>query len=847
MASKTYNQHNQPSLGSSSSMGLKEVHHGTYKFKSQKTSSQHSKSFVYSNNSNKKPMMGYNDHSNLTNGYHGYGNNNGYGKYIQNSMGGGYDEDEYMIDEPLNAWDKYQYTKLFTALKDLEKYAKISIPEFVFVGFQSSGKTSAVSQAAKLAVGVMKHGTASRCPTRFKLISNPNQHTPLIKVNGVECKDEYDLTNKTLEIHKKYEDEKRFSKKIIEVRIESSQVPELTFVDLPGLIKGDNQKFRKEKRQLDELTAHFLHELNPDGSYRYIPILVREPVDIEHDNDIGFEIEYIDNLIQRYGRGYNKRIGWKNDALFIVNKFDLQLHRSPASSLIEYMKHCCKYGQTVLTIMNAKNQNTANMTQDQLNEFVINVEKYEEEKWNEVIAEFGRMDDENLDKLIASKNDVCGVGKMNELLAEKMCDIVKKILPSIEQQLDAAEQSKEHEIAAIIKQIAMCNPKKLKRQCVAFNNRFLQFLKEFYNGSLTPRIGDKYHKSWAQEVNDFHITRNKSNWIYEIPPSKLQKLLKKSLNVNNYNQHERRRKHSRYNHGFNNDQEFGGIGRQDDGKPGELLRLLDMKLVASSAVNRIIDAWVCQMAYMPFPRYDDEKIVNICGTFYATKQPELWTSVRNVVLDAIGYLVDGSIFLAEMFRYRLKENADIIFDYTLNREFGNITEMQNDSIVKLLKRSLRDYKKEIDNIIDEFIKVASVGPKNLAQILDKQFCEETINIGRLVDILLDPENKDKYRDETYNSQPMRPWSDKNNVDRQQRIFDMDQFKKQIDESDKKDKNDDDDDDDDNNDDIVNADDHDKDDKDKINDNDDDDNDDNKKDDDNNNDNNNNNKKKEKKT
>ena len=154
-----------------------------------------------------------------------------------------------------------------------------------------------------MAVGVMKHGTASRCPTRFKLISNQEAKRPIIKVNGQLCRSEADLTKKTLACTKDLEASDTFSsyftrkhsiyiiiisltiiytEDIIEVRIESSQVPELTFVDLPGLIKGDNEAFAKAKRQLDELTTFFLHETNPDGSYRYMPILVREPVDVEH-------------------------------------------------------------------------------------------------------------------------------------------------------------------------------------------------------------------------------------------------------------------------------------------------------------------------------------------------------------------------------------------------------------------------------------------------------------------------------------------------------------------------------------------------------------------------------------
>ena len=133
-------------------------------------------------------------------------------------------------------WDLYWYTKVYQGARNLaEEYSvKISVPEFVVIGFQSQGKTSVVSQAAKFAVGVMKYGFASRCPTRFRLISNSEAKCPLITVNGEICKDEADLTNKTLKCTRKYHEEDVFSADIIEIRVESDKVPELTFVDLPG-------------------------------------------------------------------------------------------------------------------------------------------------------------------------------------------------------------------------------------------------------------------------------------------------------------------------------------------------------------------------------------------------------------------------------------------------------------------------------------------------------------------------------------------------------------------------------------------------------------------------------------
>eukprot|EP01083_Nonionella_stella_P133862 407100_1 len=138
---------------------------------------------------------------------------------------------EFSSDD--SSWDKYGYSKVYGTLKDLEQYGvTISIPEFVFIGFQSSGKTSAVSQAAKIPVGIMKTGTASRCPTRFKLVNNPKMDKPSIKVNGVGCKNIEELTTKCLAETAKLAEKDKFVPDIIEVRIEYAKVPELTFVDL---------------------------------------------------------------------------------------------------------------------------------------------------------------------------------------------------------------------------------------------------------------------------------------------------------------------------------------------------------------------------------------------------------------------------------------------------------------------------------------------------------------------------------------------------------------------------------------------------------------------------------------
>ena len=131
--------------------------------------------------------------------------------------------------------------------------------------FNINGKcSSAVSQAAQMVVGVMKDGTASRCPVRFKLINDPNTppENKVIYVKGRKVKDEIGLVKALLDHGKELEQKGGFSEEIVEVSIQSSDVPQLTFVDLPGLLKKDDDP---DREKLDRLTAKFINDIGPDG------------------------------------------------------------------------------------------------------------------------------------------------------------------------------------------------------------------------------------------------------------------------------------------------------------------------------------------------------------------------------------------------------------------------------------------------------------------------------------------------------------------------------------------------------------------------------------------------------
>eukprot|EP01083_Nonionella_stella_P180775 645526_1 len=106
---------------------------------------------------------------------------------------------------------------------------------------------------------------------------------------------------------------------------------------------------------------------------------------------------------------------------------------------------------------------------------LMNAVRDEEERWEHVLSEFNKMDDEDLDELKVLREAISGIGKMNQILTSKICDIVKRALASVERQLRAATHQKNMQIRRIIKQMEN-DPHNIKR--IMFNNKCLKYFRE---------------------------------------------------------------------------------------------------------------------------------------------------------------------------------------------------------------------------------------------------------------------------------------------------------------------------------------------------------------------------------
>eukprot|EP01084_Bolivina_argentea_P251266 421360_1 len=95
-------------------------------------------------------------------------------------------------------------------------------------------------------------------------------------------------------------------------------------------------------------------------------------------------------------------------------------------------------------------------------------------------------------------------------------------------------------------------------------------------------------------MNDFHLISFKNcgyEWKYEILPSELEKILTKAIQKKNKKKPINKKLQKL--------------------TPSEfILKSLKLPLMGCAAIDRIINAWKCQISCMPFPIYSDDDILN---------------------------------------------------------------------------------------------------------------------------------------------------------------------------------------------------------------------------------------------
>ena len=148
---------------------------------------------------------------------------------------------------------------LLRILVDLKKYSKelkvegLRLPYFVTMGMQSSGKTLFIEWVLKLAVGFTCANIGTRCPVEYLLRhSNNSEVRVMVDSKDIPVGDVPNTIKRHMEI---IESKDKISKDVLQVCIESRDVPDFVFVDLPGF-----NVEREESTAINELAMSYMRK-----------------------------------------------------------------------------------------------------------------------------------------------------------------------------------------------------------------------------------------------------------------------------------------------------------------------------------------------------------------------------------------------------------------------------------------------------------------------------------------------------------------------------------------------------------------------------------------------------------
>jgi replication fork clamp-binding protein CrfC len=151
-------------------------------------------------------------------------------------------------------------------LKNVETDSSIRLPSIVVVGSQSSGKSSVLEAIVGHEFLPKGSNMVTRRPIELTLINTPESdyeysEFPQLQLGKITS---FQKVQKTLtDLNMAVSDKECVSKKPIELKIYSKNIPDLTLVDLPGYIQVVNKNQPVElKEKITQLCEEYIQEPN---------------------------------------------------------------------------------------------------------------------------------------------------------------------------------------------------------------------------------------------------------------------------------------------------------------------------------------------------------------------------------------------------------------------------------------------------------------------------------------------------------------------------------------------------------------------------------------------------------
>ena len=172
--------------------------------------------------------------------------------------------DQTSIAEDLQARAR-PFLDLVDCLRKDGVHNEIEIPQIAVMGDQSSGKSSVLEAISGIQFP-RGAGLVTRCATQITMSQGPEWSAELHaddEVRIVKAGEETELTRHIKELTVKMCGEETFcgKDKRIEVKLQAPDAPDLTIIDLPGIVRTTTTgQSHMVKEQVDELLKHYLEQ-----------------------------------------------------------------------------------------------------------------------------------------------------------------------------------------------------------------------------------------------------------------------------------------------------------------------------------------------------------------------------------------------------------------------------------------------------------------------------------------------------------------------------------------------------------------------------------------------------------
>jgi len=239
---------------------------------------------------------------------------------------------DYLSVNNLNQLQNKNLISISNKLSQLN-FNSISIPQLVTCGSQSAGKSSVINSILCLDILPTDSKMCSRCPVKLELTYHDSTsiliHIGSYKYSLFQSFKNFDLEsitednqniikNTILEFQNQYAgDSLNISNKEIVIRISSNQMPNLTIIDLPGMISLTQEDKGQSATIVEDIKNLIKTYITQENTI--ILAIMPARVDLETDNSLAF--------IKQYDCDFKRTVG-------ILTKVDLMNQKSHISDYL---------------------------------------------------------------------------------------------------------------------------------------------------------------------------------------------------------------------------------------------------------------------------------------------------------------------------------------------------------------------------------------------------------------------------------------------------------------------------------------------------------------------------------